>query len=307
MGAYLEAADREKTLVSGESFALRFSAATMRGWRLKNEDAFLAELDLGQYSSCFAVFDGHGGGEVAHYAAKRLTQVMTANERFLSGRLEVTLQETFLQLDEELTSAEGQKALLRYMDQLSPDAPLQVSNAHSLAGSTACVAVIRGTQLVVASVGDSRAVLAVGGKAVELTVDHKPELPEEVRRIRKLGGRIEDGRVMGLLNLSRGLGDFEYKRNPDLAAEEQMVTAFPDVKSVVLSKNAQFLVLGTDGVWDMFSPQECVDFVCERLNKQALEKTLRELMDACVADNWRESGGIGCDNITCILVQLKNR
>ena len=307
MGAYLPAPDREKEVLAAENFALRYAAGTMQGWRLANEDAFLVELDLGQYSSCFGVFDGHSGGEVAHYATKRLAPVMTANQRFHSGRLEVTLQETFLQLDEELASAEGQKALLRSMRGLDPGTPVDEVNAHSLAGSTACVAVVRNSQLVVASVGDSRAVLAVNGKAVELTVDHKPELPEEKRRIRRAGGSVEDNRVMGTLNLSRSLGDFEYKHNPDLAAEEQMVTAFPDVKSIVLSKDAHFLVLATDGLWDVLSPQECVDYVYARLNKQPLEKALRELLDSCVADDVRLSGGIGCDNITCILVQFKNR
>jgi len=307
MGAYLPAPRLEKDLVAGETFELRYAAASMQGWRLTNEDAYLVELDLSQRSSCFGVFDGHSGAEVAQYAARNFTAVLVANQRFHTGRLEVTLQETFLQVDERLNSAEGQKALIRLMKGLEEGVEIEETNAHSIAGAAACVAVIRGQQLVVASAGDSRAVLAQAGKAIELTTDHKPDSAEEKRRIRRAGGTIEDNRVLGILNLSRGFGDFEYKRNQDLAQEEQMVTAFPDIKSVKLTKEAQFLVLGTDGVWDMFSPQECVDFVLARLNKQALEKTLEELLNACVTTDVRLSGGIGCDNVTCTIVQFKAR
>ena len=82
-------------------------------------------------------------------------------------------------------------------------------------GCTACSVLITPTDLYVANAGDSRAVLAkkVEGKVVgvELSVDHKPDLPEEKGRIEKAGGFVEDNRVKGVLNLSRSLGDLEYK------------------------------------------------------------------------------------------------
>lgn len=305
MGAYLPAPNLDKDLVAGETFELRYTAASMQNWRLSNEDTYLVELNLSQRSSCFGVFDGHSGAEVAKYVAKNFVSVLVANQRFHTGRLEVTLQETFLQVDERLTSPEGQKSLIRLMKGLDEEVVTEETNAHSIAGAAGCVVVIRGQQVVVASAGDCRAVLSQAGKAIELTTDHKPDVSEEKRRIRRAGGTIEDNRVLGVLNLSRGFGDFEYKRNPDLAQEEQMVTAFPDIKSVKITKETQFLVLATDGVWDMLSPQECVDFVNARLNKQPLEKTLEELLNACVTEDVRLSGGIGCDNATCILVQFK--
>ena len=82
-------------------------------------------------------------------------------------------------------------------------------------GCTACSAIITQTDIYVGNSGDSRAVLAKknGDKyiAVEMSIDHKPELPEERRRIEKAGGFVEDNRVKGVLNLSRSLGDLEYK------------------------------------------------------------------------------------------------
>ena len=74
-------------------------------------------------------------------------------------------------------------------------------------GCTACVALLRGDQLVVANAGDSRCVLCRGGTAVDLSVDHKPEDDSERNRIEKAGGKVTaDGRVNGGLNLSRAIG-----------------------------------------------------------------------------------------------------
>jgi len=64
-----------------------------------------------------------------------------------------------------------------------------------------------------ANAGDSRSVLSSGGKAIELSKDHKPDDPEESRRIHQAGGFVEEGRVNGMLALSRAFGDFEYKSN----------------------------------------------------------------------------------------------
>lgn len=64
-----------------------------------------------------------------------------------------------------------------------------------------------------ANAGDSRSVLCRSGKAVALSEDHKPEMPKEEERIKKAGGSIMKGRVNGGLNLTRSLGDFDYKKD----------------------------------------------------------------------------------------------
>ena len=83
----------------------------------------------------------------------------------------------------------------------------------SYAGCTATVVLITSTDIICANAGDSRTVLCKSGTAVELSQDHKPDDPSERSRIYKAGGFVEDGRVNGMLALSRALGDFEYKSN----------------------------------------------------------------------------------------------
>ena len=67
------------------------------------------------------------------------------------------------------------------------------------------------SEIYCANAGDSRSVMWERGLAVDLSHDHKPELPEERNRILKAGGEVVDGRVNGMLALSRAIGDFDYK------------------------------------------------------------------------------------------------
>lgn len=72
------------------------------------------------------------------------------------------------------------------------------------------MALIRGKQLIVANAGDSRCVVSEGGKAVDMSYDHKPEDEVELARIKNAGGKVTmDGRVNGGLNLSRAIGKQE--------------------------------------------------------------------------------------------------
>jgi protein phosphatase 1G len=72
----------------------------------------------------------------------------------------------------------------------------------------------------VANAGDSRTLLCTGGKPFALSIDHKPDDEIEFKRITAAGGFITDGRINGNLNLSRCIGDFEYKKDDVLSQKE---------------------------------------------------------------------------------------
>ena len=93
-------------------------------------------------------------------------------------------------------------------------------NIANNTGCTACVVLITETEIFCANAGDSRCVLSNSGKAIEMSIDHKPELPTERTRIEKAGGFVEENRVKGILNLSRSLGDLEYKQDPTIPVDQ---------------------------------------------------------------------------------------
>ncbi|XP_044248655.1 probable protein phosphatase CG10417 [Drosophila takahashii] len=176
-------------------------------------------------------------------------------------------------------------------------------------GCTAVVCLLHGRDLYVANAGDSRCVISRNGKAIEMSLDHKPEDEEEASRIIRAGGRVTlDGRVNGGLNLSRALGDHAYKTNLELPAEEQMISALPDIKKLIITPEDEFMVLACDGIWNYMSSKEVVDFVRFRLKDESkkLSSICEELFDNCLAPNTM-GDGTGCDNMTAVIVKFKKK
>lgn len=174
-------------------------------------------------------------------------------------------------------------------------------------GCTAVIALLRGNDLYVANAGDSRCIVCRNGKAIDMSVDHKPEDELEMRRIVNAGGKVTaDGRVNGGLNLSRAIGDHTYKQNKDMTAKDQMISALPDIRTLTIdSEEDEFMVLACDGIWNYMSSQEVTDFVKERLNRGVKKLSLicEELFDHCLAPHTG-GDGTGCDNMTAIIVKF---
>jgi len=175
-----------------------------------------------------------------------------------------------------------------------------------LAGATAIAVLIKDDRLYCANVGDSRAVGCVKGVADPLSLDHKPNNPEEMSRIQKAGGWVEYNRVNGNLALSRALGDFVFKRNTSMKAEEQIVIALPEVEVRTINKDWEFVILACDGIWDVVTNEEAVEFVRRRLGLGLEPEVIcEEIMSNCLAPDC-QMGGLGCDNMTVIIVCLLN-
>jgi protein phosphatase 2C family protein 2/3 len=180
------------------------------------------------------------------------------------------------------------------------------SMRDELAGTTAVTILIKDNKLYCANVGDSRAVGCIKGVAEPLSLDHKPNNPEEIARIQKAGGWVEYNRVNGNLALSRALGDFVFKRNTGMKAEEQMVTAFPEVETRTLNEDWEFIILACDGIWDVVTNEEAVEFVRRRIGLGLEPEVIcEEIMSNCLAPDC-QMGGLGCDNMTVIIVCLLN-
>ncbi|XP_041993123.1 probable protein phosphatase 2C 21 [Salvia splendens] len=329
MGIYLSTPKTEKLSEDGENDRLRFGLSSMQGWRANMEDAHAALLNLDDSTSFFGVYDGHGGKVVAKFCAKFLHHQVLKHEAYSAGDIGTALQKAFLRMDEMMRGQRGWRELAVLGDKMnkfsgmiegliwsprSGEKNVQVDEwafeegPHSdfsgpTSGCTACVAVIGEKQLAVANAGDSRCVISRNGQAYNLSRDHKPELEAERERILKAGGFIHAGRVNGSLNLSRAIGDMEFKQNKFLPVEKQIVTADPDVNTVELTDEDEFIVVACDGIWDCLSSQQLVEFIHEQLRHESkLSLVCEKVLDRCLAPI---AGGEGCDNMTMILIQFK--
>lgn len=119
------------------------------------------------------------------------------------------------------------------------------------------------------------------GKAIAMSFDHKPSNSKEEARIKKAGGHVSSyGRVDGGLNLSRAIGDHCYKLRKDLSDREQMITALPDIKTLTLNSDDEFMLLACDGIWNSMSNQKAVDFIRPRL-KEGTKKLSEICEEVC--------------------------
>ncbi|XP_028081614.1 probable protein phosphatase 2C 60 isoform X3 [Camellia sinensis] len=313
MGVYLSTPKTEKVSEDCETDRLRYGLSSMQGWRSSMEDAHAAHLDLDTSTSFFGVYDGHGAG--AHYNQSKHTRggregIIHLMDEMMCGQrgwrelaiLGDKIEQTSDMVEGLIESPKSGEANGHVDDWPSEEGPHSDFHGPHY-GSTACVAIIRNNQLLVANAGDSRCVISRKGQAYNLTRDHKPNLEAENERILKAGGSVQFGRVNGNLNLARAIGDMELKQNKSLPAENQILTANPDVNTVELCDDDEFIVLACDGIWDCMSSQEVVDFVREQLKTETKLSVLCErVFDRCIAPL---AGGNGCDNMTMILVQFK--
>ncbi|OBZ81488.1 Protein phosphatase 2C 2 [Choanephora cucurbitarum] len=285
MGQTLSEPIVEKTSHEGKNKHVLYGLSCMQGWRLTMEDAHCAELDLNGTEACFfGVYDGHGGSTVAQYTGQTLHHRVLESSHFEKKSYAQAMTEAYLQLDKEL---------------------LEDQNfSYDPSGCTAVSALLMPSQKSIFVASDSRCIVSTAGQSKPLSFDHKPGDSKENQRIVKAGGFVEFGRVNGNLALSRAIGDFEFKQAANLPPEEQAVTCYPDVVEHTITDQDEFLVLACDGIWDCMSNREVVDFVRHHLaNKMKLDEICEQMMDHCLAPE-SDGGGLGCDNMSVIIVAL---
>lgn len=226
------------------------------------------------------VFDGHGGDKASQFCSDWMSSYVR-NEESYPFDLGYAMKNAFTSIDEDFV-ATGH-----------PD------------GSTACAAtLVGGRRIVCSNAGDSRAIVVRrDGTVVRLSRDHKPGMPDETRRISELGGRViywGRWRVEGLLAVSRSVGDASLK---------PYVTAEPEVCEYDIGKDDWFLVISSDGVWDVMDNEEAAHVViassCVMEDGQLKVDTNRFKWAARnLCDHAKSCGST--DNFSCIVVDLKS-
>lgn len=185
------------------------------------------------------------------------------------------------------------RSLLKTFKSMDKELKLHATIDCFCSGTTAVTLVKQGRDLVIGNVGDSRAVLGKRDKdnsliAVQLTVDLKPNLPREAARIQKCKGRVfalqdePDVARVWLPNsdspglaMARAFGDFCLK--------DFGLISVPDVSYRRLTERDEFIVLATDGVWDVLSNKEVVDIVASAPNRSTAARAVVE----CAVRTWR--------------------
>ncbi|KAM6565853.1 hypothetical protein CsatA_024981 [Cannabis sativa] len=306
-----ELISRSSGIVKSQNSDNLSSIFSKRGKKGINQDCLVVWEEFGcQEDMVFCgIFDGHG--QWGHLVSKRVRESLPSS---LLCNWQNTLSQTSLDLNFEIENDRdlhwfGTWKESFFKTYAAIDQELKHNNEIDtfLSGTTALTIVKQGERLIVANVGDSRAVLATTSEngnlvALQLTIDFKPNIPEEAERIIKSKGRVfclEDepgvyrvwrpnGKSPGLA-ISRAFGDYSVK--------EFGLISTPHVTHTNISTNDHFVILASDGVWDVISNQEAVEIVSCSVEK---EKSARRLVE-CAARAWKSKRrGIAQDDISAI-------
>jgi serine/threonine protein phosphatase PrpC len=204
----------------------------------------------------FAVYDGHGGRGVVEFIERQLhlnleTELDEAKQSRRS--VEECMKSAYL-----LTDIQTKEANLVMDGSTAVSCFIEVVESEGSAGSKGEGSDEEVRILHTANCGDARAVLARGNEAIRLTFDHKASDPGEQKRIEASQGFVLRGRVLGILAVSRSFGDHALK---------QFVPALPFYRKDRLVSDDRFLIVACDGVWDVMTDQEAVDFVDKRIDE----------------------------------------
>lgn len=257
----------------------------------------------------FGVFDGHGGPQCSEFLRKKLHTGILAHIRQAPRPKKHGREGDGTGLQSQLIG----NAITYTFKRMDAEF-LELARRHSWAdGSTALTVMVTGNEpgdllLTVANVGDCRAVVCDGGKAVRLSEDHKPDRNDERNRIASAGGAVIN--VMGIwrvgtapesaggsartwLSVSRSFGDVSLKE------PSAVVCSVPDTLHRPVGAEDCFVVTACDGVWDVLSDQEVVDVVVANIvGKDDVIDTKAAATAVVRTAHQRKSG----DNLTCTII-----
>lgn len=255
------------------------------------EDRHVAEfrrLDDGNEVGLFGVFDGHSGADVATYLRNHLFDNILGEPDFWENTMGA-IRRAYHRTDRKVlkkkkVTADGEERPRR-------------------GGSTAVtVILLNGETLVVANVGDSRAVVCEAGRARQLSVDHEPLRERDA--IESRGGFVTEmhgtisirnlhhnliwrdvPRVDASLAMSRAFGDRKLKEH---------ISSDPDVAIEDIGDDTELVVVASDGLWKVMSNQEAVDEVRDTRDAR---KAAVKLVDSAVDRGSK-------DDIACVVVRI---
>ncbi|XP_073000044.1 probable protein phosphatase 2C 12 [Typha latifolia] len=290
----------EGGLNSDEDGARRIASLySQQGKKGPNQDTAILCQGYGMEEGVLCgVFDGHGRS--GHVVSRMVRDYLPS--LLLSERNAILLaSEGYMYSDSDDTSSindddspvsspdmfdEWKEACINAFRAMDKELKHQNNFDCTFSGTTAVSIIKQGKDLIIANLGDSRAIMGAISEdghleAIQLTTDLKPNLPKEAERIRKSNGRIfalrdepniqrvwlPDENYPGLA-MARSFGDFQLKHYG--------VISVPEVSYRRLTNRDQFIILASDGVWDVLSNKEVVSIVWSVGSKEKASKAVVE-------------------------------
>ncbi|KAI3956968.1 hypothetical protein MKX01_001002 [Papaver californicum] len=271
------------------------SVYSQQGSKEINQDSAVLVQGFGTDDGAVCgVFDGHGmnGHTVSKVVRESLPSLLLDQKKSISSS---TNGDDYVE--------EWSKACIGAYQMMDDELKSRENLECSCSGTTSVSVIKQGEDLIIANLGDSRAVLGTSSDngvmmALQLTTDLKPSVPEEVERIRTSNGRVfalekeahiprvwlPDEDYPGLA-MTRAFGDFDLK--------DYGIIAIPQISHHHLNINDKFVVLASDGVWDVLSNDQVVSI----MSSARPETAAKAVVDAAVV-GWRRFPHFKMDDVS---------
>ena len=248
-----------------------FTVHSIQGRRLTMEDSYM-KIELNN-AIFYGVFDGHGGSGTVRWIEKNLNDIFVNN---------------FKNVDYDNTQLVSNKLKRTIVD---ADHLLFEKHADE-SGSTVTGALVTSNYVYLVNLGDSRTIYFDYDHLYNITIDHKPNCASELERIIRLKGFVRTNgvpRLMGVIAVSRSLGDFGFK-DTDKLGDDNLMSCIPEIFVHRKVPNSKIL-LASDGLWDVIQTEDVVELVNNGYTCELLVEHAHDL--------W------STDNITVMIVDVK--
>ena len=251
----------------------------------------------------FGLYDGHRGDYTSQYLKDTLHNTILQNIPILISKPFSFITNAFNKIDNYLYTQCEKK-----FNEIEP---------YDKSGSCAHIFISFNNKIFIANCGDSRSIISVNmGKTIsQLSIDHKPNLKSEKKRIDLCGGKIVQNEetlnipriIPGGLNVARTIGDFQIK-SPLTGGIKEMIISTPDIIEIDIKKEIDFILIGCDGIYDKLTNKEITQIIFSSVKRclsanipfnQMLSVIGRNIISKAIDNGSR-------DNLSLILIIMNN-
>ncbi|XP_055822262.1 protein phosphatase 2C 51-like [Solanum dulcamara] len=259
-----------------ENIELKYGYISMIGRRRVMDDAIKASINMANNEFVFfGAYDCHGRSRVSHACRDRLHYVL--EEELLKAKRKAINNNNDDDNNDSSSSVDWEKVMVTCFSKMDDEVMRDgngvmgyeeggFEDVGKTVGFAAVVVIVGKEEIVITNCGDCRAILCSHGVAIPLSNDHKPDRPDEKKRVEAADGKVlklNGSRVQGVLATSRSIGDHSLK---------PFVIPEPEVAVYKRDELDEFIVIGTDGLWDVVSNEVTCHAVRTCLNRQIRRK-----------------------------------
>lgn len=317
----------------GENNYLEYYSSNIQGWKKQNENTFTSKISQGNLKNydIFCIFVGQNGNEISTFVNNHFCEELLNNINKTPRDIKIVIKQTFLKMNKLMKENRGKEEIKQLkISNLKKEKEIQEKQINKkesekeienekeneieltkdeeeeillYTGCTACLVLIdeKNNKLYFGNIGNSEVLIYGKNEPKFLESKHRPKDENEKKRIENQKGLIINDKLYGILNSTRGLGNFAYNNNN----KNKIISDEPDILEYDINED-DYIFIGTESIIECIGKTKFGDILKNKDN------SLTETFDKIIKDNiaydfYNNDSEFGFDNITCTLIKIKSR